>query len=88
MHRLNRELGTTFIIVTHDHAVARQTNRVLVMQDGRIVDDHQVGDPFEEDLKAFRDSELGQAILEGDGQLPDWLAPREVKMLRGVLEQG
>ena len=63
MHRLNHELGTTFIVVTHDPAVARQTDRILVMRDGRIVHEHTVGTPFEEDLKAFRNSELGQAIL-------------------------
>ena len=66
MHRLNRELGTTFIVVTHDPAVARQTDRVLIMQDGCIVHEHTVGDPFEEDLVAFRRSGLGQAILAGD----------------------
>jgi len=58
MHRLNEEMGTTFVIVTHDLAVARQTNRVLVMRDGRIVHEHAVQSPYEEDLKAFRDSEL------------------------------
>jgi len=66
MHQLNRELGTTFIVVTHDPAVARQTDRVLIMQDGCIVHEHTVGDPFEEDLVAFRRSGLGQAILAGD----------------------
>ena len=87
MRDLNEELETTFVIVTHDHAVARQTERVLVMQDGRIVDDHRVGDPFEEDLKAFRDSGLGRALIEGDGSLPEWLDPREQDLLREILQQ-
>lgn len=65
MRRLNRELDTTFIVVTHDSAVARQTQRVLVMQDGQIAREHRVGSPYEEDLKAFRDSGIGQAILSG-----------------------
>jgi ABC-type lipoprotein export system ATPase subunit len=86
MRDLNEELETTFVIVTHDHAVARQTERVLVMQDGRIVDDHRVGDPFEEDLKAFRDSGLGQALIEGDGSLPEWLDRREQELLREILQ--
>ncbi len=85
MHRLNRELGTTFVIVTHDMAVARQTQRVLVMQDGRIVRAHQVGSPYEEDLKAFRDSGAGQALLRGDdAALPD-LGDGERAALRRVL---
>jgi ABC-type lipoprotein export system ATPase subunit len=83
MHELNEELGTTFVIVTHDLAVARQTGRVLVMQDGKIVDDHRVGNPFEEDLKAFRDSELGKAVLRGDEAALAWLTPED----RLALEQ-
>jgi ABC-type lipoprotein export system ATPase subunit len=85
MQRLNRELGTTFVIVTHDPAVARQTHRVLVMQDGGIVDDHRVGDPFEEDLKAFRDSGLGQALLNGDAAALDWLEQPTRAALRRAL---
>jgi len=87
MRRLNRELGTTFIIVTHDPAVARQTDRVLVMQDGRIVREHRVGSPFEEDLKAFRDSGLGQAILAGDEMARDLLTPREYEILLRLLRR-
>ncbi len=87
MRRLNRELGTTFIIVTHDPAVARQTERVLVMRDGRIVREHQVGSPFEEDLKAFRDSGLGQAILAGDDVARDLLTPEEYEILLRLLRR-
>jgi ABC-type lipoprotein export system ATPase subunit len=86
MYRLNREMRTTFVIVTHDLAVARQTNRVLVMQDGRIVHEHQVGDPYEEDLKAFRDSGIGQALLNGREEELDCIGPEERAMLRRVLE--
>jgi putative ABC transport system ATP-binding protein len=86
MRRLNRELGTTFVIVTHDLAVARQTDRVLVMQDGRIVREHQVGSPYEEDLKAFRDSGVGQAILAGKEATLNCLSVEERAMLRRVLE--
>jgi ABC-type lipoprotein export system ATPase subunit len=86
MHQLNEELGTTFVVVTHDLAIARQTHRVLIMQDGKIAREHVVGSPYEEDLKAFRDSGIGQALLSGDEEALDCLAERERTMLRRVLE--
>jgi lipoprotein-releasing system ATP-binding protein len=36
---VNRELGTTFLIVTHDRTVAQQADRVLEISDGRLVGD-------------------------------------------------
>ena len=65
MHELNRELGTTVIVVTHDPAVARQTERIVVLDSGRIVRQDIVGDPYSEDLKMLKNSPLGQAVLEG-----------------------
>jgi ABC-type lipoprotein export system ATPase subunit len=38
MRRLNRERGTTFVIVTHDIAVGRETDRLVRMLDGQIVE--------------------------------------------------
>ncbi len=85
MHRLNRERGTTFIVVTHDPDVARQTDRILVMRDGNIVHEHSVGTPFEEDLAAFRRSELGRAIRAGDEQVLRQFRPEERQALRQLL---
>ena len=65
MHRLNHELGTTFIVVTHDPAVARQADRILVLDSGRIVREDIMADPYIEDLRILKDSPLGRAILEG-----------------------
>jgi ABC-type lipoprotein export system ATPase subunit len=86
MHRLNQELGTTFIVVTHDPAVARQADRILVMRDGDIVHEHTVGTPFEEDLAAFRRSGLGKAIVAGDGAVLAKFGPDERVALRRLLE--
>jgi ABC-type lipoprotein export system ATPase subunit len=72
LDELNRELNTTIIVVSHDIAVARQTHRVLVMRDGKIADDHVVGHPFEEDLKAFRNSGLGKALEAGNPDAKRW----------------
>jgi ABC-type lipoprotein export system ATPase subunit len=68
MYRLNRELGTSFVIVTHDPAIGRQTNRIIELDSGRVVRDHVVGDPFDEDWKTLRNSPLGQALLNGKQQ--------------------
>lgn len=37
--RLRDEMGQTFVIVTHDESLARDTDRVLHMRDGQIVDE-------------------------------------------------
>jgi lipoprotein-releasing system ATP-binding protein len=36
---INRAMGTTFIIVTHDRRIAEQTDRIIEIKDGRIVMD-------------------------------------------------
>lgn len=64
---LNESQGTTFLVVTHDSAVARQTRRVLVMADGKIVREDIIGSPQEEDLKIWRYSGLGRRILLENG---------------------
>jgi len=66
LHELNQSQGTTFIVVTHDPAVARQTNRVIVLEDGKIVRQDIIGSPLEEDLKMWRHTGLGRRIVEGD----------------------
>jgi putative ABC transport system ATP-binding protein len=34
---LNREAGTTLVLVTHDHALARRCDRCLYLEEGRLV---------------------------------------------------
>jgi ABC-type lipoprotein export system ATPase subunit len=88
LDELNRELGTTIIVVTHDPAVARQTERILLMRDGRIVHEHLVGTPFEEDLAAFRSSGLGKAIAAGDPEALARFGPDERAALQRLLAGG
>lgn len=88
LRELNRSQGTTFVVVTHDVSVARQTNRVLIMADGKIVREDLIGSPIEEDLKMWRHSGLGRRIVEGDldGALRGLdLSKRALEAVRGVL---
>lgn len=69
LRELNQRQGVTVVVVTHDLGVARQTNRVVFMQDGRIIREDYIGTPLEEDLKLWAHSGLGQRILNGDKEL-------------------
>jgi ABC-type lipoprotein export system ATPase subunit len=65
---INRNQGTTLLIVTHDPKVARRTRRILTMRDGTIVDDHRVQSLVKEDLLELARSRLGELLLNGDAQ--------------------
>jgi len=89
LHELNRSQGTTFLVVTHDPAVARQTRRVLVMADGKIVREDVIGSPIEEDLKMWRHSGLGRRIANGQNQDLKQLGISELqlKAIRAMLSE-
>jgi putative ABC transport system ATP-binding protein len=44
MKTLNRELKTTFIFATHDEKVMKYLNRIISLEDGKIVTDNLVSD--------------------------------------------
>ena len=45
MRRLNMERGLTFVIVTHDIAVGRKTDRIIRMLDGQVVEEQRLEVP-------------------------------------------
>ena len=36
LRRINREIGSTLVMVTHDHGAAAACDRILRLQDGRL----------------------------------------------------
>jgi ABC-type lipoprotein export system ATPase subunit len=65
LETINRDQGTTILIVTHDPKVARRTRRILTMRDGKIADDHRVESLVKEDLRELARSRLGRMLLNG-----------------------
>ena len=57
---LHRE-GRTLVMITHDHAVAEHARRLIVLKDGRIVDDRPVNEPrdAEKELRVTQDGSSG-----------------------------
>lgn len=82
---LNQTQGTTIAVVTHDRQVAQSTQRILRMKDGRVIDDHRIEDPLEEDLLVLARSKLGQAIMEEDDPPIQKITPEEELVLRRIL---
>ena len=79
----------TILVVTHDMTIARRTQRVLVMKDGQIVREDVIGKPFEEDLKVFKQSGLGRALMGVDstalGSVGEFLTPGDQAVLVQIL---
>jgi putative ABC transport system ATP-binding protein len=44
--QMNREQGITTVFVTHDVWIARHTQRVIMIRDGKVVADRQVAEPL------------------------------------------
>ncbi len=89
IRELNLSQGVTFVIVTHDLAVARETSRILVMEDGKIVREDVVGSPLEEDLKVWAHTELGRRIVSGaEGEFEGLdVSDEQLEEIRSLLRQ-
>ena len=42
LKKSNREYGQTLIVITHDESIALQADRILAIEDGRIVRDEVI----------------------------------------------
>jgi energy-coupling factor transporter ATP-binding protein EcfA2 len=59
MLKLNRQRGTTLILITHDHELAALADRRIALRDGRVVSDSNGS--------AGERSETGEAGKTGEG---------------------
>lgn len=90
LRQLNREQGTTFIVVTHNPVVARSADRIVTVRDGKIMRDEKIENVFLEDLRDFKETALGHAILDDavpaelNGLGIDQIAPQVREVLRKV----
>jgi putative ABC transport system ATP-binding protein len=62
MRRLNQENGQTFVIVTHSIEIGKQTDRIIWMRDGRIVEEGQLVQMVQPKLAATQMQLAGPAI--------------------------
>jgi ABC-type lipoprotein export system ATPase subunit len=86
LEELNRQRGVTILVVTHNHEVARMTQRVITMRDGKIHEDVLLKNAYDRDLLDFKYSSLGQAILHNMNLREDLMeiAPRLREIFRHI----
>ena len=63
LRQLNRERGTTIVLVTHDPLIALATDRIVTLRDGRVQRDQPVSEADQAEVLAFRQSEVGRLIF-------------------------
>jgi energy-coupling factor transporter ATP-binding protein EcfA2 len=56
LHRVNRDWGTTIVLVTHDPEVALRLPRTVTIRDGRVGGEGRSGEEY--------------AVVSSDGSLP------------------
>jgi putative ABC transport system ATP-binding protein len=55
LQRLNREIGITVVLVTHDPRISQYAERVVHLFDGKVTDEEIVADPTQADLEPLEE---------------------------------
>ncbi len=85
MRQINREQGATFIVVTHNPAVARAADRIVTLRDGKILRDERIESVYLVDLKEFKETALGHALM--DGNIPEELGGLGLEKVAGGVRE-
>jgi len=70
MKKINQEKGTTFIMVTHDPEMAKKTDRIIFLRDGKVAREEIVKSESVEDIMDLKNSTFGHQILEQKAEDP------------------
>jgi len=63
MKKINEEKGTTFIVVTHDSEVAKKTDRIIFLRDGKVSREEVVKSESLEDVMILKNSTFGHQVV-------------------------
>lgn len=91
--RVNREMGVTIVIVTHDAQVSRQVDRVVAIRDGRTSSEFLRRRSYKEEMREIEDlrlqkenaSHIELAVVDAAGRLQ---IPREYLNKLGIEGKG
>jgi putative ABC transport system ATP-binding protein len=70
MLKLNRQRGTTLILITHDHELAALADRRIALRDGRVVSDSDSSSASETNNPAH-DADADESIVAGEAGATD-----------------
>ena len=86
---LNRELGLTIVIVTHDISLAKKVDRVVMIRDGKISSERVMKQDYVERLKNLDDRGLAAIGAEENTQEEFAILDRagRVQLTKDILEQ-
>jgi putative ABC transport system ATP-binding protein len=70
MRKINKEKGATFIVVTHDPEVAKKTDRIIFLRDGKVSREEFVKSESLEDIMALKNSLFGLQVIQKEASDP------------------
>jgi len=64
IRKINKEKGTTVIMVTHDPEIAKKTDRIIFLKDGKVSREEVVKSESVEDFLDLKNSTFGNQLIQ------------------------